>query len=195
MHKNTSWESSSKSEIQLLVASLCANLASQITHENLTLWLSNSPKITAIQASIYGHLYSIKTTKQRLLPQCPTYKKSHSILNICKVMFINASLPAALRDEWRLLFSSRKHGESFSKLLGYVQKQGPTVLVVKDKGGAVFGSFAPDTWALGPGFVGDETSFLFRLKPTMEVYNSTRFNDHYQYLNVQQQTMPNGLVS
>lgn len=29
----------------------------------------------------------------------------------------------------------------------------------------------------------------------MRIYASTSYNDHYQYLNTFQQTMPNGLVS
>lgn len=28
----------------------------------------------------------------------------------------------------------------------------------------------------------------------MGIYSTTGFNDHYQYLNIQQQTFPNGLV-
>jgi hypothetical protein len=41
---------------------------------------------------------------------------------------------------------------------------------------------------------GDEKSFLFSLYPEVRVCESTGYNNHYQYLNVQQQTLPNGLV-
>lgn len=43
--------------------------------------------------------------------------------------------------------------------------------------------------------LGKNTSFLFTLAPRMRIYPSTSYNDHYQYLNTFQQTMPNGLVS
>lgn len=42
---------------------------------------------------------------------------------------------------------------------------------------------------------GDEDSFLFSLYPEMRVCESTGYNSHFQYLNIQQQTLPNGLVS
>ena len=41
---------------------------------------------------------------------------------------------------------------------------------------------------------GTDKNFLFSLSPKMAVYQTTGFNNHYQYLNVQQQTFPNGLV-
>ena len=43
--------------------------------------------------------------------------------------------------------------------------------------------------------IGSSNNFLFSLSPKMAVYPSTGFNDHYQYLNIQQQTFPNGLVN
>jgi len=42
---------------------------------------------------------------------------------------------------------------------------------------------------------GGEESFLFSLYPEMRVCESTGYNSHFQYLNIQQQTLPNGLVS
>ena len=47
--------------------------------------------------------------------------------------------------------------------------------------------------SLGPKFFGDNTCFLFNLRPRMYVYESTPFNDHYLYMNTKQKTMPNGL--
>lgn len=72
--------------------------------------------------------------------------------------------------------------------------QGPSVLVLEDRNGYVFGGFAPANWALGPNFFGDDSCFLFTLSPRMRVYPSTGYNQHFQYLNLHQQTMPNGLA-
>lgn len=58
----------------------------------------------------------------------------------------------------------------------------------------MFGGFATTAWNLNPKWAGDDTCFLFTLTPKMRIFNSTGFNDHYQYLNLNQQTMPNGLV-
>lgn len=43
--------------------------------------------------------------------------------------------------------------------------------------------------------LGDNTTMLFTLSPTINCFHTTGYNDHYQYLNLHQETMPNGLVS
>ncbi|XP_047111094.1 MTOR-associated protein MEAK7-like [Schistocerca piceifrons] len=73
--------------------------------------------------------------------------------------------------------------------------KGPTIVIVRDRDGHVFGGFAPSSWTLSPNYVGDDSSFLFSILPVMERFEPTGYNDHYQYLNVQQQTLPNGLFS
>ena len=57
----------------------------------------------------------------------------------------------------------------------------------------MFGGFATDSWKLGPKFYGKPESFLFQLSPTVGVFDSTPFNSNYQYFNLKQKTMPNGL--
>lgn len=41
---------------------------------------------------------------------------------------------------------------------------------------------------------GNDSAFLFTLRPKMRCFPTSGYNDHYQYLNLHQQTMPNGLV-
>lgn len=41
---------------------------------------------------------------------------------------------------------------------------------------------------------GDSRCFLFTVFPTLRVYTTTGYNEHFMYLNQNQQTMPNGLV-
>ncbi|KAJ8868863.1 hypothetical protein PR048_030404 [Dryococelus australis] len=120
-------------------------------------------------------------------------KKFPSILDLSHMLFLNMALPLKLQTEWRFLFSTAVHGESFSKMIGHVVGQGPTLIIIKDTGGHIFGGFASDSWKIGPNYLGDSTCFLFSLKPCMMVYETTGYNNHYQYLNIQQQTMPNGL--
>lgn len=47
----------------------------------------------------------------------------------------------------------------------------------------------------GPKYTGDSFCFLFTLSPFIRVYEPTGFTSDYAYLNFQQETMPNGLVS
>lgn len=131
-----------------------------------------------------------------LLPTCENinYMPDYPcFIDISQILFINSQLPNELRSKWRFLFSSQIHGESFSTLLGRIMDQGPSIIVVEDTNGHIFGGFATDSWSLSPNFVGNDDSFLFTLRPRMRSFPATNYNDHYQYLNLHQQTMPNGL--
>jgi hypothetical protein len=64
-------------------------------------------------------------------------------------------LPSPLRQDWRLLFNSAKHGMSYSTFLGRLGDASPTLLLVRDKGGAVFGGIAHAPWQKTGTFYGE----------------------------------------
>lgn len=81
------------------------------------------------------------------------------------------TLAQALRDDyrkkWRLLYNSDKHGKSFNRFCYHVTGQGPTLIIIKDTGGAIFGGFASNTWKeKHPTFYGDGWNLLVRLDST-----------------------------
>jgi hypothetical protein len=78
---------------------------------------------------------------------------------------------------------------------GRITDQGASLLVIEDSHGHIFGGFASSAWALGPAFYGDDDCFLFSLAPRMRVYPATGYNAHFQYMNQNSKTLPNGLVS
>lgn len=65
-----------------------------------------------------------KEKDRSLVPFCkgldliPSYP---SILDLNQIVFINSHLPQQYQLEWRFLFSSEIHGESFSTLIGDIQ--------------------------------------------------------------------------
>ncbi|XP_069822437.1 MTOR-associated protein MEAK7 [Dendropsophus ebraccatus] len=130
-----------------------------------------------------------------LLPRCRSGKAPNftSLLDLPSIMYLNAHLPSEMQHKWRLLFSTQVHGESFSQLCGHLVDQGPSLLVLKDSGGFIFGAFASQNWEVKPQFRGDSRCFLFTVSPCLDVFTYTGYNDHYMYLNHSQQTMPNGL--
>ncbi|KYO37899.1 TLD domain-containing protein 1 [Alligator mississippiensis] len=130
-----------------------------------------------------------------LVPKCKGVKGEGfvSLLDMPSIIYINSHLPMELQHKWRLLFSSRLHGESFSQLCGHIVNKGPCLLVLKDTDGYIFGGFASHSWEVKPQFQGDNRCFLFSIFPTLAMYLYTGYNDHYMYLNHGQQTMPNGL--
>lgn len=189
-------------QLQALVKHLCKDLppSSEVPLSDFTTWVTSwNLLFTVLQKVVFNKIYNIldEDTMERynLIPFCNrvSHEKFPSILSWPSIVFLNAGLPAKLQNEWRLLFSTVAHGESFSKLIGLMMNKGPTIIIVKDRDGHVFGGFAPCSWALSPNYVGDSSSFLFSILPVMERFEPTGYNDHYQYLNVQQQTLPNGL--
>ncbi|XP_062317177.1 MTOR-associated protein MEAK7 [Osmerus eperlanus] len=130
-----------------------------------------------------------------LLPPCQVapWGKLRCLLDLPSLMFLTPQLPEGLSSPWRLLFSTQLHGESFSRVVGSCQRKGPSLLLVRDTKGHVFGGFASQSWEIKPQFQGDSRCFLFSVFPSLRVYTCTGYNDHYMYLNQGQQTMPNGL--
>lgn len=93
-----------------------------------------------------------------LLPHCdPGVVRSAAFttLDVLSVMFINSVLPHTLRSEWRLLYCCSVHGASFATMLKKIVNEGPTVLVVKDREGHIFGGFAAESWMPNAHFYGN----------------------------------------
>ena len=85
----------------------------------------------------------------------PNDKFSSSLLDRSTIVALNSFMPSSLRGKLHPLFSSGAHGESFSSLCSRGVNKGPTLLVVKDTGGYVFGVYAADSWKFGPQFFGE----------------------------------------
>ncbi|XP_063052336.1 MTOR-associated protein MEAK7 [Engraulis encrasicolus] len=131
-----------------------------------------------------------------LLPQCreaPWAQLRSSLLDLPLLLFLSPLLPEGHGAPWRLLFSTQLHGESFTRMVSGCKGRGPTVLLLRDTKGHVFGGFASHGWEIRPQFQGDSRCFLFSVAPHMRVYTCTGYNQHYMYLNQGTQTMPNGL--
>ncbi|XP_060644449.2 MTOR-associated protein MEAK7 [Anolis sagrei] len=164
-------------------------------------WLFRVPQVSAFLGVIVQHGLlagpSLLPSQgaSRLLPECRGMKGAGfvSLLDLPSVAYINSCLPSELRREWRLLFSSQLHGESFSQLCGHIVHKGPCLLVLRDADGYVFGGFSSCSWEVKPQFQGNNECFLFSVSPVLGVFTQTGYNDHYMYLNHGQQTMPNGL--
>ncbi|XP_053556820.1 MTOR-associated protein MEAK7 [Bombina bombina] len=165
-------------------------------------WLYKVPMISTLLRvvltlglSVLKQQTDYETEIRSLVPKCRVVKQPSfvSLLDLPSVMFLNYQLPSEMQQKWRLLFSSQIHGESFSKLCGHLVDQGPSLLVLKDSDGFIFGGFASQNWEVKPQFQGDSRCVLFSIFPHLNVYTYTGYNDHYMYLNHGQQTMPNGL--
>lgn len=98
--------------------------------------------------------------------------------------------------EWRLLYHSAVHGLSFSTFLGKISNnEGPTVLVIKDNDGYIYGGYASQPWERHADFYGDMKSFLFQLYPKASIYRPTGANNNIQWcaMNFSSESIPNGI--
>ncbi|XP_074864682.1 MTOR-associated protein MEAK7 [Carettochelys insculpta] len=184
---------------KLTGSDLMDTMCDQSTIEN---WVFQVPQISAfLSVTVRQGLLVLHSLPDQandianLVPKCKGIKGRGfvSLLDIPSIIYINSHLPSELQNKWKLLFSSRIHGESFSQLCGHIINKGPCILVVKDLDGYIFGGFASQSWEVKPQFQGDNRCFLFSVFPSLMVHTYTGYNDHYMYLNHGQQTMPNGL--
>jgi hypothetical protein len=153
--------------------------------ENVYLY---NPILEFILNNILAHSFNLPHLQHNIgVP----YKSS--IFPLLSLLFLNFNIPNSYKDNWRPVFSIREDGESFSKFSGSIINRGPTLIIIKDDGGNIFGGFCSTSWKPGPNFVGSSDCFLFQLYPQLNVYDSTPFNTNYQYFNLKQKTMPNGL--
>ncbi|XP_058797653.1 MTOR-associated protein MEAK7 [Phymastichus coffea] len=200
-----------KRRINMRSRTLCEELVKLgdiLTFNQVEDWFHQAATFKTIQSHVFQCLFLVSQKKGdknppsrinelSLLPLCKGLENiPHfpSILGLGDVLFLNLSLPHELRNEWRFLFSSQVHGESFSTMLGRITMQGATIIILQDGDDHVFGGFASNNWSLSPNFTGNQSCFLFQLEPQIVNFPASSYNNHYQYLNLHQQTMPNGLL-
>ncbi|XP_023539020.1 TLD domain-containing protein 1 isoform X1 [Cucurbita pepo subsp. pepo] len=113
---------------------------------------------------------------------------------------IGGALPQHELEEWRLLYHSSINGLSFTTFLGNITRTcsndgGPTVLIVKDKEGYIYGGYASQAWERHGDFYGDLKSFLFQLYPKASIYKPTGANNNLQWcaVNFSSDSIPNGI--
>lgn len=97
---------------------------------------------------------------QLLVPMKTTHplireRFSSQLLDHSSLLLLSHFIPVDYRGKLYPLFSSFHHGESYSMLCKQlVSCQGPTLIVVKDTEGYIFGAFAAEKWQFGPKFKG-----------------------------------------
>ncbi|XP_053742096.1 MTOR-associated protein MEAK7 isoform X1 [Synchiropus splendidus] len=161
-------------------------------------WIFRVPQVSLYLEMLVAESLGVALSgraEPNLLPSCQgtAWKDLRSLLDLPTIVFLAPLLPERLSAPWRLVFSTQLHGESFTRLVAALTGHGPNLLVIKDTKGHVFGGFASCSWEVKPQFQGDSRCFLFTIVPRLRVFTATSYNQHFMYLNQNQQTMPNGL--
>ncbi|KAJ0810809.1 putative TLDc domain, EF-hand domain pair protein [Helianthus annuus] len=109
---------------------------------------------------------------------------------------IGGALSHLESSEWKLLYHSSLNGLSFNTFLGNTSNdEGPTVLIIKDKEGYIYGGYASQPWERHADFYGDMKSFLVQLYPKASIYRPTGANNNIQWcaVNFSSDSIPNGI--
>uniref|UniRef100_A0A2A4JD53 MTOR-associated protein MEAK7 n=1 Tax=Heliothis virescens TaxID=7102 RepID=A0A2A4JD53_HELVI len=184
------------------------------TSKQLNKWLISNTLLRKMTDTVFMNLYGVARKPGDESPTPGSHSHSHmhessllpmpmgleampdypAFIDLSHIVWLNSHIPQKNQNKWRFLFSSHIHGESFSTMTGRIQDQGPSLLIIQDNAGYIFGGYASVSWSLGPNFVGTEDSFLFTLSPKMRVYPASNYNNHFQYINHHTKTLPNGLL-
>ncbi|KAJ0401884.1 hypothetical protein ATCC90586_003492 [Pythium insidiosum] len=88
------------------------------------------------------------------------------ILTLDHIAYIDHALPMTCQlCRWFLLYSTEVHGSSLHSLLVLAKNQTPTLIVVKDDQGNVFGGFGSDEWRRATQYFGNGETFIFSFAP------------------------------
>lgn len=103
-------------------------------------------------------------------------------------------LPPELGKSWRLAFNSQRDGKSFNTMVGKLAGcLAPSIVIVRDDRGNVFGGFAPMPWVKSGAYFGDFSTFIFQLSPAMRVYKATGINENFMWCGVGFKELPCGI--
>mmetsp|Transcript_6547 Transcript_6547/g.12713 ORF Transcript_6547/g.12713 Transcript_6547/m.12713 type:complete len:472 (+) Transcript_6547:206-1621(+) len=168
-----------------------------LTSDELEQWLMANESSEAFFADIMQG-YFLRSTGGSARPkvQMPTLSRPSALLKEAHLFALARQMPRhCLEAPWKLLYNSNKHGQSFARFTSKILFKGPTVIVIRDKGGASFGMFAGVSWRRHNQFYGDASSLVFSLTPKCKVYRSSGVNKNYQFLatNLTSASCANGL--
>jgi hypothetical protein len=106
------------------------------------------------------------------------------------------------QSSWTQLYSDQLNGTNFGNfcdaLIGY---EGPTIILIRDTNGFVFGMLSRDEWKYSSNFFGPSGGVgccLFQLEPTFQLLNPQKrrgANTNYQWMNCKRhrKDLPHGI--
>lgn len=103
-----------------------------------------------------------------------------SLLQEDVVWAMRSHIPMRFKyHDWKMVFSTAMHGTSLLTFYKHLEAKSPTVLVIRDSDGHLFGGFVSQAWHVSKTFFGTGESFLFSIAPTFAVYTWTGADDFY----------------
>ncbi|XP_057805337.1 LOW QUALITY PROTEIN: uncharacterized protein LOC131020504 [Salvia miltiorrhiza] len=170
-----------------------ANLTSDsMSFEDFQKWCAHVPAVRKYLGCLLMPSDSGSRVPKLLIPD--NIDRGQILLTKEYAWHIGGALSQPDLEEWKLLYHSGIHGQSFNTFLGHMIKA-PTLLVIKDKEGCIYGGYASQPWERHSDFYGDMKSFLFQLYPKAAIFRPTGANHNLQWFAVgfSSETIPNGI--
>ncbi|KAI9599013.1 TLD-domain-containing protein [Syncephalis fuscata] len=173
--------------------------------ESILLKSSSAALISRNETNLYG-LNSESSITSRLLPQLTG--NSTCLLDSTDRWLLARHMPTDCRLTWRLVFSTRHHGNNWQHFASALLQSASTLIVIREArpsnddvnketsiGSRTFGGFVQEPWRKLPDFYGNADSFLFTQQPTgpLCIHMATSTNSNYQYFNYSTKSLPNGM--
>lgn len=130
--------------------------------------VDNSPTLCVVDETTGRRIFLDDMEGTGLSPGGSTVA-SATLLNSAMAEVLKDFLPAQIqwKTSWRLVYSPRLHGVSLKTFYRRMQKEGPSLLLIQDHRGYVFGGFASMSWRQGDRYYGTGESFVFRFRTPM----------------------------
>jgi len=153
-------------------------------------WFDGHPEIGKMQKDVFDDIFDTtdddKTDEDDSVPVVPTpsdFQENCSCLDNASILFLNCNLLLEYRKNWRFLFSSLSHARSLEEMMSKICYKGPTLIIIKDTDGNMFGAHASTSWCdTEGGWVGNGECFLFSIQPKMAIFHSTGKDENFQML-------------
>ncbi|KAF1330262.1 hypothetical protein FI667_g5459, partial [Globisporangium splendens] len=165
----------------------------QTSNDEFVRWLSGQ---FPLFYSVFVSWMATKCLDALARPSYHAPRLSHKSDILSRAHFVCLSAVAnPIQKPLYRLYTSAQDGLSFNRLcfhlLGYT---GPTLVVIQNTEGAVFGMFCDSGWKESSRMYGGNGCFLFRLEPQINIYRvSGVSNDNFMYLNSKGYSLPRGI--
>jgi len=152
-------------------------------------WFDGHPEIGKMQKDVFDDIFDTTDDDQTdkddvpVIPTPSDFQENCSCLDNASILFLNSNLLLEYRKNWRFLYSTLSHGRSLDEMVSKISYKGPTIMVIKDTDGNMFGAHASTSWCnTEGGWVGNGECFIFSIQPKMAIFHSTGKDENYQML-------------
>eukprot|EP01130_Rhizamoeba_saxonica_P006595 TRINITY_DN2625_c1_g1_i2.p1 TRINITY_DN2625_c1_g1~~TRINITY_DN2625_c1_g1_i2.p1 ORF type:complete len:480 (-),score=77.24 TRINITY_DN2625_c1_g1_i2:590-2029(-) len=152
-------------------------------YQRIVSWIPDATDTPTPEITYTDDFSGDKPVDKSFLPKM--HKGQSDILNTDSLKLLAESLPERYRrKDWVLLYSSTQHGISINTFYSKTNRKGPSILIIEDSKGYVFGTYCSESWdRKEKHFYGTGECFLFSTIPEFVVYPWTEKNNFFMNSN------------